>query len=98
MAEIKIYVNEQLDGYTYRLDPQSKAWVQRQEPRTKPVASVFLSFDAETPLEWKEGTVWQHVAEMLTGLPGGRLKELGKVVFVDPTTKAVLFDTVEENV
>ncbi len=98
MAEIKIYVNDQRDGYTYRLDPQSKAWIQKQESRTRPVSSVFVSFDAETPPEWKEGGVWQHVAEMLTGLSAERLKKLGKVVFVDPKTKAVLFDTVEEKV
>ena len=98
MAEIKIYVNEQLDGYTYQLEPKSKALLESETSDTEPVASVFVSFDTRAQFEWTHGSLWRHVAEMLTGLTMDQLKALGKVVFVDPKTEQLLFEAVEQNV
>jgi hypothetical protein len=98
VPQIRIYVNDQLDGFTYQLDPKSEALIQKQASPSRPAASVFVSFDSEIESPWTEEAHWQHIAGMLTGLPTKRLKELGKVVFVDPKTEAVLFEAVGANV
>lgn len=98
MAKIKIYVNEQLDGYTCRLDPKSKALVKSHASDTEPAASVFVSFDTKAQFELTYGSLWKHVAEILTGLTTEQLKGLGKLVFVDPKTERMLFEAVEQNV
>ncbi len=98
MPQIKIYLNDQLDCVTYQLDPLSRVWVQNQVSPLKPVGSVYVSYDSGTEPPWMEEAHRQHIAEMLTGLSAEQLKELGKVVFVDPKTETVLFETVGANV
>jgi hypothetical protein len=98
MPEIKINVNDQLDCVTYQLDPFSRVWVRNQAKFPKPVDSVYVSYDSGTEPPWKEAAHRQHIAEMLTGLSAEQLTELGKVTFVDPKTKRVLFDGAKEPV
>ena len=87
-----------MDGYTYRLEPKSKARVKSHALDTEPATSVFVSFDTKTQFEWTHGPLWRHVAEMLTGLTAEQLRERGNVVFVDPKTQRTLFEAVEQNV
>lgn len=98
MREIKIYVNQQLDGFTYRLDPKSKASLREKRSDTEPVASVFVSYDTKTRFQWTQGSVWKHVAELLTGLSAEQLEILGPVVFVDPKSEKTVFEVAEQSV
>ena len=98
MAEIVILVNDQLDGCTYRLAPESKRFLDDQPPHKKPVSSLYVSFDHQAESQWTEGDLWRHVAEMLTGRSIDEVKALGKIKFVDPRSKSVVFEAVPENV
>lgn len=94
MFEIIIYANKQLDGYTCRLDPRSKAAIKSQLPlEPAPVASVFISFDNKSSFEIIHGSVWEHIAELLTGLQEEKLQELGGFVFADAKTMEILFES-----
>ena len=98
MPQIKIYVNQQLDGCTYRLDPKSRGLLRGRESHTEPVTSVFISYDTKTQFEWTHGSVWRHVAELLTGLTTEQLEALGPVVFVEPKDESTVFEVAVQNV
>ena len=99
MSEIKIYVAEQLDGYTCRLEPRSKAAIKDQIPKEPvPVTSVFISYDNKANFELIHGSIWKHIAELLTSLPVEELQEIGRIVFVDPKTKKSLFEPLAQHV
>ena len=99
MSEIIIYANKQLDGYTCGLDPRSKAAIKSQLPsEPAPVASVFISYDSKSSFEIIHGSVWEHIAELLTGLQVEKLQELGGVVFVDAKTMEILFESLVQHV
>lgn len=92
---ITIYVTEQIDGYTCQLDPRSKAAIMVQASR--PLArSVFISHDtyhtAKPVFEFLHGSMWTHIAGMLTDIPAEKLQGLVRVFFVDSKTKKTLFD------
>lgn len=92
---ITIYVTEQIDGYTCQLDPRSKAAVAAQASR-RLVRSVFISHDtyhiAKPDFEFLHGSMWTHIAGMLTDIPAEKLQGLVRVFFVDSKTKKKLFD------
>ena len=50
MSKLTIYVTEQLDGYTYALDPWSRGSLKIQDSETLP-RSVFVSYDTQKPSE-----------------------------------------------
>ncbi len=92
---ITICVTEQIDGYTFRLDPRSKTAVTAQASRQL-VRSVFISHDtyhtARPVFEFLHPSMRIHIAEMLTDIPAEKLRDLVRVFFVDPKTKERLFD------
>lgn len=95
---ITIYVTEQIDGYTCRLDPRSKVAVTAQASR--PLArSVFINHDtyhaAKPDFERLYESMWPHIAGMLTDIPAEKLRDLVRVLFVDPKTKKTLLDLSE---
>ena len=98
---IRVDVTEQIDGYTCRLDPRSKAAVTAQASRPL-VRSVFIGHDtyrtAKPHFEFLYGSMWNHIAEMLTDIPAERLRDIVRVVFVDQKTKKRLLDLSEHYV
>ncbi len=99
MSEITIYAAKQLSGYTCALEPRSKATIVDQLPKEPvPASSVFISYGISSDIEFQYESMWKHIAELLTGLPAEKLQELGKVVFVDPRTKKLLFEPLAQYV
>ena len=93
MSKVIIYATKQIDGYTCGLAPKSKAVIKSQIPQhSVPVASVFISYENKSNFEIIHGSIWEHIAELLTGLSVEKLQELGGVVFVDPKTLGTLFE------
>ena len=92
---IIIYVTEQIDGYTCQLDPRSKVAIKAQASRPL-VRSIFISHDtyhnAKPHIELLHGSMWAHIAGMLTDIPAENLQDLVRVVFVDSKTRKTLFD------
>ena len=99
MSEITIYAAKQLDGYTCTLEPRSKVAIEDQLPKEPvPVSKVFISYGISAEIEFQYESIWKHIAELLTGLPAEELQKLGKVVFVDPRTKKLLFEPLAQYV
>ena len=91
ISKITVYVTEQLDGYTYALDPWSRGTLKIQDSETLPV-SVFISYDTKGHLEFSHGPTWEYITEILTGYSAVELRAFGGVVFVDPKTLDILFE------
>lgn len=99
MSEITIYATKQLDGYTCALEPRSKATIEDRLPKDPvPVSRVFISYGVSAEIEFLHGSIWRHIAELLTSLSVEQLQELGKVVFVDPRTLETVFELSEQYV
>ena len=99
MDKVVIQVGRQLDGYTFRLDPRSRATLAENLPVPLP-ASIFVSVDSETRecLERVYGPIWQHVAILLTGLSEAQLGNLGGSVFIDAANGQALFESGKRDV
>lgn len=93
MSKIAICVTEQLDGYTYALDPWSRGSLEIQNLKTLP-RSVFVSYDTKGYVESLHGSIWENVAELLTSRSTSELRAFGGVVFVDTKTLDPLFEPV----
>ena len=99
MSEITIYATKQLNGYTCALEPRSKVAIEDQLPKEPvPVSKVFISYGISAEIEFLHGSIWRHIAELLTSLSVEELQKLGKVVFVDPRTKKLLFEPLAQYV
>lgn len=98
MDKVVIRVGRQLDGYTFRLDPRSRAKIAESLPGPLPASSVFLSFETRDDFERVHGPMWQHVAILLTGLSESQLRNLGGSVFVDAANGQALFDSGKHDV
>lgn len=80
---IEIEVGRQMDGLTFRLSPESKDILRGSVPDTILNSKIFISYDTKADFESTWGAVWEHVAMLLTGLPLERLRQFGRVRFVD---------------
>ena len=99
MSAIIIHATKQLDGYTCGLEPKSKAVIKAQlPPELAPVASVFISYEDKSKFERIQGSIWEHIVEILTSLSVEKLQEFGGVVFVDTKTMEILFEPSVEHV
>ena len=94
-----INVGQQLDGYTFRLHPRSKAELLKRFPgRPLPTTSIFTSYETKYLFESMYSSVLPHVAMVLTGFSEDQLEELGGFVVTDPVSGEKLFDSAEQNV
>ena len=98
MDRIIIDVGRQLDGYTFRLHPRSKAELQKKFPGRHLLTSIYTSYERRYDFESIHGSALPHVAMVLTSLSEDQLEELGGVVFVDPVSEEELFDSAGQNV
>lgn len=90
---IIIQINDQLDGYVFRLRPRSRQWLEQQQPGEYRVASVFIGFDKMEDVQQIHAPVWHQVANLLTGLSSEELSSLGGFVVVNPSTGQEVFNS-----
>jgi hypothetical protein len=45
MENVIIDAGKQLDGFTFRLNPKSRIKLGEKFPETRPVSSIFVSYD-----------------------------------------------------
>ncbi len=98
MAETEIYVNQQLDGYTCQLSPESRAKLGSEQNGSEVASSIFVSFDSVSDFQLQNGAIWKHIVEMLTGHPPDQLLKRGKIAFVNPVTQATIFEPKPQHV
>ncbi|MDM8526229.1 hypothetical protein QUF80_22865 [Desulfococcaceae bacterium HSG8] len=101
MEYLIIDVGKQLDGFTFRLNPGSRIKLEERFPGTRPVSSVFVSYDTyeEKDFGMLPESVWKYVALMLTGFSDSRFEKSGDgFVFFDPLNNKEIFKTRHGNV
>lgn len=97
ISKITICVAEQLDGYTYALDPWSRISPKIRDSEALP-ASVFIAHGTKGHLELFHGSTWKYITEILTGYSAADLRASGGIVFVDPRTEEILFEPSAQHV
>jgi hypothetical protein len=90
---IDILVGRQSNGRTYGLHPNSFKVVRKRFPTIHPRSSVFMGLDSSSAFEGANGTTFDQIAALLTGLSPEKLAELGGYRIVDPVTGLVLHAT-----
>jgi hypothetical protein len=88
---IIIQINDQQDGYVFRLRPRSRLWLEQEYPEKYRVASVFIGFDKAEDVRQVQEPVWQQVANLLTGLLPDELNQLGGFAIINPSTGATVY-------
>jgi hypothetical protein len=98
MENVIIDVGKQLDGFTFRLNPKSRIKLNEKFPETRPVSSVFVSYDTyeEKDFGMLPESVWKYVPLMLTGFSDSRFGN--GFVFVDPLNNKEIFKTESRSV
>ncbi|MEM7531515.1 MAG: hypothetical protein AAF639_05025 [Chloroflexota bacterium] len=91
MNSIVIDMGKQLEGYTFRLHPLSRQWLQKQYPTTKPVKSIFISFDTRGKMDDIQSLMWPQILALLTGLSG--LDELNQFSVINPVTGQEVYNS-----
>ena len=86
-----IYVNRQLDGVTFSLDPLSRKQLYAAEPNKRPSASIYIGYDPRTTFETYHKQVEPTILPALLGMNEQEIQELGEIDFVDVKTNEVLY-------
>lgn len=90
---VEILVGRQRDGTTYSLHPNSLRLIRQRFPQVHPRPTVFIGSDTQTNIEASWGSIYDQVANILTGLSSTLLNELGGYRVVDPLTDLVLYQS-----
>jgi hypothetical protein len=96
MENVIIDAGKQLDGFTFRLNPKSRIKLNEKFPETRPVSSIFVSYDTyeEKDFAMLSENVWKYAALMLTGFSDTQFeKSEDGFVFVDPLNNKEIFKT-----
>lgn len=70
-------------GAEFALHPHSRVLIRRRFPWAKSVFSVAIEADSRSDFERESSPIWEHVAQMLTGLSSSELSQLGGYVVID---------------
>ena len=91
MNSIVIDMGKQLGGYTFRLNPLSRRWLQKQYPTTTPVSSVFISFDSRDKMGNIQSLMWPQILTLLTGI--SEVDEFDQFSVVNPVTGQEVYNS-----
>ncbi len=86
-----IQLSEQMDGYTLRLRPRSRVWLDEQHPDPARVSSIFIGFDKAASVDQIHESIWYQVAYLLTSLSHEELNDLGGFAVINPTSGQEIF-------
>ncbi|MBY0522617.1 MAG: hypothetical protein K2R98_04440 [Gemmataceae bacterium] len=91
LGPVDIYINCHRSGCTFGLPPNSRKLIQRKFPDARLTPRVSVGHDAADQTEGHmDGSVWDHVALILTGLTREQLEELGGYRVYEPMRDRVL--------
>jgi hypothetical protein len=88
-----IDVGFQRDGYTFRLDPRSRVWLEETYPDLPRVASIFIGFDQHHDLQQIPQSIWNQIIQLLTGLSFQEINTIGGFVVTNPQTEQEVFNS-----
>lgn len=98
MKDIIIDVGQQLDGFTFRVNPRSRIKMNEEFPGISPASGVFVSYENQQDFDKIDKAVWKHVAILLTGLSDSQIEGFARFVFVSPADGKKIFDSEHRDV
>lgn len=91
MTSVKIYVNKQLDGYTFSISPSTRKALRDEFPGSHPANNIFVAFDTKSDFEIYYGKLENHIFPLLLGLDDKEdLKRIKEIIFIEPVAGEIL--------
>lgn len=81
-------------GAEFSLHPHSRALVRRRFPTARMVNSVSIETETLDDFQQQHGPIWEHVAQVLSGLDAASLTEVGGFRIVDSASDQIVFEAV----
>jgi hypothetical protein len=82
-------------GANFSLHPHSWSLVQRRFPEAQIVSSISIEWSSRSDFEHQQGSFWDHVAQVLTGLSMEQLETLEGYQVYDLMSERVVYDSEE---
>ncbi len=91
---IEILVGRQSEGNTYNLHPKSFKLLRQRFPQARSLPTIFIGRDTQGDDEATSGSIYDHVATLLTGLSPEKLCDaFGGYRVADPISNLTLWET-----
>jgi hypothetical protein len=90
LGPLDVYVGRGEEGLTYALHPNSRTLVRQRFPHTLLLQSVSVDPDDLNDFEQNQTVAQDRVVQLLTGLSGEQLEELGGYRIYDPVRDRVV--------
>lgn len=88
MKDLKIYVQRDLDGFTFSLPMEEREYLIK-EFNAEPSKGIYISYDTKVSFEDIHGKVENHIYPMLLGVKEEDIKNIGNIVFMDTNHKVL---------
>jgi hypothetical protein len=89
LGPLEVVVNRQGDGYTYGMRPTTYSLIRKRFPKSKPVTNVFIATNTSGDIEANQGSIFDQVVKILTGLTDEQIEEFGGSTIYDPTGRVL---------
>jgi hypothetical protein len=92
MEELKIMVNETLDGVVFSLPIATRLNIKESFPQAKPVAKIFVGYDTKADFDFYHGSLERFIFPALIGLDADYgMNKINNIVFVNPVTNEIVY-------
>lgn len=92
MEELRIMVNETLDGVVFSIPIATRLAIKEAFPQAKPVAKIFVGYDTKADFEFYHGSLERFIFPALIGLDADLgLEQINNIVFVNPVTNDIIY-------
>lgn len=92
MEELRILVNETLDGVVFSLPIAARMAIKEAFPAAKPVAKIFVGYDTKADFDFYHGSLERFIFPALIGLDAEQgLEKISNIVFVNPVTNNTIY-------
>ncbi len=90
LTPVIILAHRQSTGASFSLHPHSRTLIRRRFPQANMVSSVSIEAFTMQEFERRHGSIWNHIAQVLSGLTLAELEQIGGYQVVDVATDRIL--------
>ncbi|MEM7531217.1 MAG: hypothetical protein AAF639_03500 [Chloroflexota bacterium] len=83
----------QFHGFTFRLEPLDRAWVENNILNKQRVPSVYIGLDKASDFSQIHDDILNQIFMLLTGLTIEEINELGGIKIENPLTRQIVYDS-----
>ena len=88
---ITILMRRNSRGADFALHPHSQRFIQRRFPDSHSIASISIESTTLDDFQRQHGSIWDHIAQVLSGLTMEKLASIGGFVIVDPAREQIVY-------